>query len=69
MCIILDENTCDERNEHKYDIVSALGMAQLGSANETGGGRRSWYKWPEPGDPEGVPGHDNVTIVFVCSSV
>jgi hypothetical protein len=44
MCIILDENTCEERNEHKYDIASALGMAQIGSANEKGGRQRSWYK-------------------------
>jgi hypothetical protein len=38
MSIILDENTCDERNERKCDITSALGMAQIGSVNETGEG-------------------------------
>jgi hypothetical protein len=64
ICIILDENTREERNEHKYDIASALGMAQIGSANETAGGRRSWYEWPGPGGPEGVPGPDNVACVF-----
>jgi len=65
MSIILDENTCDERNEYKCDIASAMGMAQISSANETGGGRRSWHKWPEPGCPEGVPVPENVACVFV----
>jgi hypothetical protein len=46
MSIILDENTRDERNEHKCDIASALGMAQIGSANETGeGGEAGINDW------------------------
>jgi hypothetical protein len=70
MCTILDENTRDERNEHKYDIAIALGMAQIGSANKTGVGRRSWYKWPEPGGPEGVSRLNNVHVfVFLCSVI
>lgn len=34
MCTILDKNTCDEHNENNYDIASALGMGQIGSANK-----------------------------------
>ena len=33
--VILDEDTRDERNEHKYGIAGAFGMAEIGSANET----------------------------------
>ena len=61
----VDKNTCDERNEHKYHITSALGMTQICSANKTGGRQRSWYKWSKPGGPEVVAWPDNVACVFV----